>query len=228
MKQGDADLWYRDYWKRLREREKVIQELHAPRIHWFHSAGFNEVEQKIFEASRDRRRVLDFGAGDLQLKQKFLAAGFRGLYETMDASPEFSHTYTSLDQIHDRFDAIFCFEVIEHVTLNEYVRLLDRLDGLLETNGILAISTPNPLSSVPMWATDAGHIQQYPLADLVADLRLRGYSVIPYRVCLNHRPRGWAAIRFLVRRVLCYFLSVDYAEGLLLICTKVGAAKPNH
>src|SRR6476660_3550458 len=56
MKQGDSDLWYRDYWKRLRQREKVIQELRAPRIHWFHSNALNEVEQKIFEATRDRRR----------------------------------------------------------------------------------------------------------------------------------------------------------------------------
>jgi SAM-dependent methyltransferase len=135
-------------------------------------------------------------------------------------SLEDAHEYSSISQIIGRFDAILCLEVIEHMSLNDYVDLMDEFDKVLKPGGTLVIGTPNPLCVVPMWAGDPGHVQQFPLADLAADFVVRGYSVEAFRVRYGAWPKGIPKLRFLAMRVLCYLLSVDYAHGLVVIGTK--------
>jgi hypothetical protein len=160
---------------------------------------------------------LDYGAGDKPLKGKFVSAGFKGRYETLDMSAEDEHEYSSISQVTGQFDAILCLEVIEHMSLNDYVDLMDEFGSLLGLDGTLVIGTPNPLCVVPMWAGDPGHVQQYPLADLAADLVVRGYNVEAFRVRYGAWPNGLARLRFLAMRILCYLLSVDYAQGIVVI-----------
>lgn len=215
---SEVDKWYRDYWKRLRMREQLQATLRAPCIHWYWSAAMNEVEELLYRRTVGASRILDYGAGDGRLKGKFLMRGFKGQYETLDLSPENPHTYASLAEVVGRYDAIFCLEVIEHMSLNEYVELMDEFRRRLKIGGLLAVSTPNPLCVVPMWSLDAGHIQQFPLADLAADFVIRGYDIEAFRVRLGEAPTGWSRrARFFAQRALCYLLSVDYAHGLLVI-----------
>ena len=159
-------------------------EYRAPCLRWFHSERLNPAERVIFERVRAASRLLDFGAGDLRLKRKFIEAGFSGRYETLDISEEFPHEYTDLAQVRGPFGAILCLEVIEHLPLTAFESVIGRLCELLEPGGVLVLSTPNPLCVVPMWSRDSGHIQQYPLHDLIADFLARGLSADPYRVRL--------------------------------------------
>ena len=48
----------------------------------------NEMEQAIFNHTQHASRLLDYGAGDKRLKGKFVSAGFKGRYETLDMSAE--------------------------------------------------------------------------------------------------------------------------------------------
>jgi len=221
---SEVDLWYRDYWRRLQARERLFAVLRAPRLYWFWSDGFNEAEAVIFRRTRHLARILDFGAGEARLKAKFLAAGYQGEYHTLDLSTEPQHTYHDLSEVHGKYNAIFCLEVIEHMSLNEYIGLMDAFQRRLAPGGVLVVSTPNPLCVASMWALDAGHVQQYPLADLAADFQIRGYQTETYRICLGQRPTYWGAIKLWIGRLLCYFLNVDYAQGLLLIGAKQGPA----
>ncbi len=214
---SEVDKWYRNYWARHQAREVMYRTLRARCLSCEDCAGLNEMEQAIFNHTRHAGRLLDFGAGDKRLKSKFLAAGFQGRYETLDMSLEDQHEYSSVSQITGQFDAILCLEVIEHMSLNDYVDLMDEFEKLLNPGGTLVIGTPNPLCVVPMWAGDPGHVQQYPLADLAADFVVRGYSVEAFRVRYGAWPKGIPKLRFLAMRVLCYLLSVDYAHGLVVI-----------
>ncbi len=181
----------------------------------------NEYERVIFDRTRHATRLLDFGGGDNRLKRKFLAAGYGGRYETLDISSEGQHEYSSLSEIKGEFDAILCLEVIEHMSLNDYVDLMDAFGKILSPGGVLVISTPNPLCVVPMWAGDPGHVQQYPIADLAADFVIRDHDVEAFRVRYGAWPRGVRArLRFFAMRALCYLLSVDYAHGILVIGKK--------
>jgi SAM-dependent methyltransferase len=218
---SDVDKWYRNYWARHQARTIAYQTIIAKCVSCEASVDLNEYEQIIFDHTKTAERLLDFGAGDKALKKKFLAAGFRGIYETLDISSEDTHEYSALDQVLEKFDAILCLEVIEHMTLNEYVDLMDGFGEILKPGGILVISTPNPLCVVPMWSGDPGHISQFPLADLTADFMVRGYKVQTWRVRYGAWPRRvFDRLRFFCMRVLTYLQSVDYAQGLLVIGKK--------
>ena len=218
---SDVDKWYRNYWARHRARDVMHRTLRARCVSCEERAELNEYEQVIFDRTRHAARLLDYGGGDNRLKRKFQAAGFRGHYETLDISSEEQHDYSSLSEVNGLFDAILCLEVIEHMTLNEYVDLMDGLGQLLAPGGVLVLSTPNPLCVVPMWAGDPGHIQQYPIADLAADLVVRGHEVEAFRVRYGAWPRGVRPrLRFFAMRALCYLLSVDYAHGIVVIGKK--------
>ena len=115
---------------------------------------------------------------------------------------------------------------IEHISLNDYVDLMDAFGKLLRPGGVLAVSTPNPLCVVPMWAGDPGHVQQYPIADLAADFVIRGYEVEAFRVRYGAWPGGVRPrLRFFAVRALCYLLSVDYAQGIVVVGTKIKTRK---
>ena len=217
---SDVDKWYRDYWARHQARDVMYQTLRAPCLSCENCAELNEMERAIFDHTKNATRLLDYGAGDKRLKDKFLSAGFKGRYETLDISTEDKHEYSSIADVPGKFDAVLCLEVIEHMSLNDYVDLMDEFDKRIEPGGTLIIGTPNPLCVVPMWAGDPGHVQQYPIADLAADFVVRGYSVQAFRVRYGAWPKGLSWLRFLVMRILCYFLSVDYAHGIVVIGKK--------
>jgi SAM-dependent methyltransferase len=214
---SDVDKWYRNYWARHMARDVMNRTLRARCVSCEEGPELNEMEQAIFSRTRQATRLLDYGAGDKKLKAKFLAAGFKGRYETLDMSAEDAHEYSSISEVAGRFDAILCLEVIEHMSLNDYVDLMDEFGKLLSPGGTLVIGTPNPLCVVPMWAGDPGHVQQYPLADLAADFVVRGYEVEAFRVRYGAWPKGIPWLRFFAMRILCYLLSVDYAHGLVVI-----------
>jgi len=218
---SDVHKWYRDYWARHRARGVMYETLRARCLSCEDCPQLNEYEQVIFDRTCHSARLLDYGAGDNRLKRKFLAGGFRGRYETLDMSSEETHEYSSFLEVTGEFDAILCLEVIEHMSLNDYVDLMDAFGKLLVPGGVLVISTPNPLCVIPMWAGDPGHVQQYPIADLAADLVVRGLDVEAFRVRYGAWPRGITRrLRFLAMRVLCYLLNVDYAQGILIIGRK--------
>jgi predicted SAM-dependent methyltransferase len=218
---SDVDKWYRHYWARHQAREVMYRTLRARCLSSEDCPQLNEIEQVMFDRTRHAQRLLDFGAGDNRLKRKFQAGGFQGRYETLDLSTEEKHDYTSLSQVSGQFDAILCLEVVEHISLNDYVDLMDEFDKLILPGGTLIVSTPNPHCVVPMWAGDPGHVQQYPMADLGADFVIRGYQVEAFRVRYGRWPKGVSPrLRFFSMRVLCYLLSVDYANGLVMIGKK--------
>lgn len=227
---SDVDKWYRDYWARHQARDVMYKTLRARCVSCEDRPQLNEYEQIIFDRTRNAKRLLDYGGGDNRLKRKFLAAGFAGRYETLDISSEEKHEYSSLAEVDGLFDAIVCLEVIEHISLNDYVDLMDGFGRILAPGGTLVISTPNPLCIVPMWAGDPGHVQQYPIADLAADFVIRGYKVEAYRVRYGAWPTGITPrLRFFTMRALCYLQSVDYAQGIMVIGRKTSepAAAPS-
>jgi SAM-dependent methyltransferase len=224
---SDVDKWYRNYWARYQERLKLNVTLRAPCVSTSQDEELNEAQSIIFDRAQNSQRILDFGAGDNRLKRKFLTAGFRGSYETLDFGDSEGHTYSALSQVKGRFDTIICLEVIEHMSLNEYVDLMDEFGRLLNPGGLMVVSTPNALCVVPMWSLDTGHIQQYPLADLAADFVVRGFEVEAFRVWAGPWPNGIRKrIRLFVMRGLCYLLSVDYAHGILVIGKKTMRVAP--
>lgn len=216
---AESDRFSR-YWERLALRERAMA-IAAPCISWQRREDFNEVELEVWKRTRTSRRILDFGSGDQTLRQKFLAAGFAGKYETFDLSPEFPTTYHTVEEIQGEFDAVFCFEVIEHMPLEEGLALRERLVSLLGPGGWLMLSTPNPACILSPFSRDETHIHLYPLQDLLAWALAKGLEPEARRV-KHLPPRVTLAIhlRLAIQRVLCYLVGADRADCHLILARR--------
>ncbi|MGH9364102.1 MAG: class I SAM-dependent methyltransferase [Thermoanaerobaculia bacterium] len=193
----------------------------APCISWQRSDGLNEVERVIWERARAAGRLLDYGSGDQSLRRKFIAAGFTGKYETFDVSVEHPTTYRDPSAIRGPFDAVLCLEVIEHLPLEAGLALRDRLAGMVKPGGVLVLSTPNPGCILSPFARDETHVHLYPLMDLVTWAWSQGLDVEAWRVeLLPPKVSAGLRLRLLARRVLCYLMGADRADGLLVIGTR--------
>jgi hypothetical protein len=212
---------YGQYWRHKRAKEQAAT-LRRPVLRCFETAGLDETEALYFARCGQSTRILDVGAGDNRVKRKFVAAGYRGVYETVDVSTEFPHDYQRLEDVTGTYDGILLLDVIEHMPLEAFYALLARVQTLLRPGGVVVVSTPNPACIKSMWAGDITHIQQYPLNDLVAIFLMRGFSCEAYRVVyqqrerlnLLERGRGW-----LQKAIVTQLLGVDYADGLIVVAT---------
>src|SRR3989338_3824999 len=120
---------YQDYWKQ--RALLAAQSPHFPVITWWADEGLSESEQKIFDAVRGARHLLDVGAGDHRIRKKIERAGFSGTYHTQDVSGEHAHTFTDLSQATaGTYEAVLCLDVLEHLTLENGLALLGRMREL--------------------------------------------------------------------------------------------------
>jgi hypothetical protein len=200
----------------------------APRFsvaRWWATEGLSDIERVYFDAIRGAKSLLDVGAGDLRVRDKFVRAGFEGVYETQDVGGEFAHTYRSIDQVTRRYDAVLCLDVLEHLRLDDGLALLDRIVGLLEPGGVLVVQTPNGRCVRNPLGWDMTHRHLYNLADLWAHLRTLGLEADGYRIWFAPRrltPWGWARSTF-SRFVTTKVLGCDYADNIGVVARRRGA-----
>ncbi|MBM4044398.1 MAG: class I SAM-dependent methyltransferase, partial [Planctomycetes bacterium] len=150
--------------RQVRERFPDCWSLPVRKKHW----------DVIFDEVADGQRVLDVG-GDRKALDA-LKARLPGLtYKSMNVDRAQPHDYYSLDDVHEKFQAIFLFEVIEHLAFEEGVSLIQKLHGLLEPGGKLLLTTPNVCH--PHRFFDPTHKTAYRHDDLGALLMASGFEV---------------------------------------------------
>jgi SAM-dependent methyltransferase len=216
----DNNSPFSNYWKKIQLRQQAMS-IDAKCINWKFSTEFNEVEKLIWSKTKRAKRLLDYGSGDQSLKKKYMSAGFCGLYETFDITPEFETTWIDPDEIKGSFDAILCLEVIEHMPLEKGLILRENLFNLLAPGGWLILSTPNPACIRSPYAADETHVHLYPLHDLLAWALEKGLKpeakrikLLPEKITIPQR------LRLLFQKIMCYMIGVDRADGLLIMAFK--------
>jgi hypothetical protein len=210
------DPVYFQYW----QRKKLSATPPAfPVVRWWPEAGLSEAERAWIPAILDRGSLLDIGAGDLSVRQKILAAGFRGRYDTLDIGDEHAYTYRDLSQVPGSYGAILCIDVLEHLELKTGLGLLHRIRSLLEPGGVLVIQTPNSRCVRTAQAKDMTHVHSYNLPDLHAYLSCLGFQARGYRVAYSAPgpgPGRWL-LEKLGALVTTRLLGCDYADNILLV-----------
>ncbi|MBI4403378.1 MAG: class I SAM-dependent methyltransferase [Deltaproteobacteria bacterium] len=195
-----------------------------PVVRWYPSEQFCDIEAIYYSFVKSASQLLDFGAGDLSLKKKFLDAGFQGNYFTCDVSRNYRYDFQSIDEVVNSgriFDAVIVLEVIEHMTLDAFERFFPKLLSVIAPGGRLILSTSNAMHINGTWAGDITHVKTYPQADLWALLTLKGFNCVPYRIVWlpkHLNPLKYA--KYQINRILTHLLGVDYAVGICLLCTK--------
>ena len=214
------DKVYQNYWACKKLRAESLPRFYVKR--WWDTPGLSEIEQVFFDAVKNAESLLDVGAGDLRVMRKFRDAGFQGEYHTQDRGVEFPYDYQDLSEVNRTYQAILCFDVIEHLPLPAGIAMILRMVELLGPGGILVIQTPNSRCINNPLSWDMTHLHCYNVADLWAYLTALGLKTDGYRVAFEpQHPSLPSRIRSAVSKYLITaLLNSDYTGNIALISTK--------
>jgi SAM-dependent methyltransferase len=162
-------------------------------------------------------KVLDIGGSDGKFADKILA-NFPGSTKIiLDVDPHQAADYRSIDEIHETFDAIFLFEIIEHISPETADLILSRLPELIGPDGLLFISTPN-IYNPTLFLCDPTHIHYLSYDNLGGLLIQHGFKVLEIFRIYDAAPlKRWIRRLFLP---LFKIMNLDYASTILVIASK--------
>jgi SAM-dependent methyltransferase len=162
--------------------------------------------------------VLEIGAYDRKLEEKIKTQLPRVEYRSMDIDRSLYHDYYTMEEIKEKFDEILLFEVIEHLEVEEGIKLLQSIYELLRPGGKLILSTPNVMNPVRFW-DGVTHRVPYYYEELGGLLLRQGFEVIHiYRVFNN--PFFQYLVRVYLFSFLHRFLGIDFAKSILVVAKR--------
>ncbi len=172
----------------------------------------------MVENIRDGEKVLDIGASNRNLEGRLKRYYPNLIYKTMDVDREQSHDFYSLEEIREFFDVVFLFEVIEHLDLEEGLKLLKKAYDLLNEGGRLILTTPNVFNPSRFWR-DATHKVAYCYDELGGLLLSQGFQIkTMYRTYSDAFHRY--LFRLYVMAPLHRYLGIDFAKSILVVAEK--------
>lgn len=162
----------------------------------------------------DGMRVLEVGAGDRRFGKRLLSLRRDLDYRSFDIDRTTKQNYYRLEDIDGKFDCIFAFELIEHLSPEKGLALLRHLHGLLRPGGQLLLGTPNLYHPHRYWG-DITHKTPYKFEELGALLMMAGFD-LPRVFRLYHDAllRRWFRINIGVW--LHRYLDIDFAGTILI------------
>jgi SAM-dependent methyltransferase len=172
----------------------------------------------ILKNIQNGERVLDIGSSNRNLEGRLKKHYPNLIYKSMDIDPEQFHDYYSLEGIEEKFDGIFLFEVIEHLELEEGMKMLNKIYELLDKGGRLILTTPNTFNPGRFWR-DATHRVAYCYDELGGILLAQGFEIKEmYRTYSDAFHRY--LFRVYVMAPLHRYLGIDFAKSILVVAGK--------
>ena len=167
---------------------------------------------------RGKEKILDVGASTRRLGERIKKKHSAVTYKTMDIDRAKEHDYYGLDEIKEKFDVIVLSEVIEHISFQEGIDLLKRLNTLLLPGGRLIVSVPN-IHHPNAYLRDSDHKTPYSYEVLGAALINAGLKVKRlYRIYNDQFVRRF--IRLYLMSWLHRYLDVDFAKHVAAVAEK--------
>jgi SAM-dependent methyltransferase len=207
-----------EHWSRLYAFRQEIRKTY-PSV-WDIPLIKKELE-RLLPNIREGYRVLEVGAGDRRFEGKMKGRFQQVVYKSCDVDTETAQDYYAIEEIQDEFDFIFMFELVEHLSPEEGLAMLRRLNGILRVGGVILVGTPN-LYHPHRYFGDMTHKTPYKYEELGALMRLAGFENLrAYRMYNDSFLRRWLRIRLGV--LLHRYLDVDFAPTILM-----EGEKPSH
>lgn len=165
-----------------------------------------------------RRTVLEIGAGQRKLKDQLTQLYGEIQYKSFDIDQTNYHDYYDLEKIEGKFQLVCMFEVIEHLSIENAYRTLSRCHKLLESNGLMLITTPN-IYYPPAFLRDITHITPWAYDELAGFGKLIGFEVIDiFR--LYHDAWHRKIVRRFILHPVHKMLGIDYAKQIAVLFRK--------
>ena len=177
-----------------------------------------DYREPLAEFLRPGMKLLDVGANDRSLESYLdRLLSFEISYKSMDVDRSHVHDFYALEEIQGQFDAVACFEVVEHMTPAMALEFFCSVYHLLISKGRLFVSTPNVYHPMSFWS-DSTHITPFRFRHLAGWMATAGFSQFwGYLVCQLTWKKRWRYWRY---RGLLRLLNLDFAPGILVIAEK--------
>jgi SAM-dependent methyltransferase len=114
------------------------------------------------------------------------------------------------------FDGVMAFEVIEHLALNDAICFLRECHRVLESRGLLVLSTPNWLPRFSLWLhgnTDLTHKVYYNPVSIMRTLRQCGFDKVQLTSFMELRLRSKVSFGEMS-------VSTLFGLGMIVVCRK--------
>ncbi len=199
-------------WSELNEARRAI------RARWATNWNLPVVPRSMrYAAARIQSgwRVLDVGASDGRFGRRLTGVD----YKTLDIDPRVGADYADFDAVTDgdAFDAVACFEMIEHVTFDEARAVFAGIVRVLKPDGLLFISTPN-IHHPWSYLRSATHETPFCYDELGGLAICAGLTVDEVVRCHKDAWLKGLARRFL--QPLHRALGIDWAKSILMVARR--------
>jgi hypothetical protein len=164
-------------------------------------------------------KVLDVGAGVTKPLKQALALDDKN-YFSLDNDPEGKFDFTSFGEIPPgmKFDLIVLNQILEHLTIDESVIMIQHVDARLADRGHVFISVPNMQHPVRFWG-HALHITPWPYDHLYGLVRHCGLDVVAIARSNKFSPPLNPIKKFIIGTV-CEVFRIDWCDSILLVAKK--------
>lgn len=167
---------------------------------------------------RNGDKILDIGASTRDLEKRIKKHFPQIVYKSMDIDREVEHNYYSFDEIKEDFDVILLFEVIEHLDLEEGVKMLGKIHSLLKEGGYLILSTPNTFNPGRFWR-DATHRVAYCYDELGGLLLGQNFKIRGMYRTYNDAFHRYL-FRVYIMSLLHRYLGIDFAKSIIIVAER--------
>jgi O-antigen chain-terminating methyltransferase len=141
---------------------------------------------------KDGDFIFDFGCGDLGFFDEIKSArNYMKLIawdidsKSKKLAQKKKYEFKRISLVEDKsLDIITFFEVIEHITYREFVKIFNVFNKKLKTGGLLMISTPNPncLENINRFWNNIEHVKPYSKKAIADYLGEKNYKLIKYEL----------------------------------------------
>lgn len=177
----------------------------------------NELEG-ILKVVKDEDKILEIGASKRHLERALRKQRPNIIYKSLDIDKRLPQDYYSLNDIKEQFDVVIMIEVIEHLILEEGIKLLKKIREFLKENGKLVLTTPN-IYHPTRYFFDASHKVPYCYDEIGGILLFLGFKNIRvYRLFNDDFFRR--LFRLYIGKYLHKFLDVDFALSILITANR--------
>ena len=163
---------------------------------------------------RPGTRILEIGAGENRRGARLAADVPDAVAVSVDPDPQGDHDYADITEAGDGFDLVLALEVIEHLPVEDALKLLRAVRVRMRTGGVFVISTPN-VYCPGAWQRDCTHRTPFAWDELGGALLHTGFTVTGlYRVVQGNALRR---LRKAVFSPLGRALGIDHAVSIAAV-----------
>jgi len=167
---------------------------------------------------KDGEAVLEIGAFNRELEGRIKKYYSHILYKSMDIDPTYPHDYSSLEEVHEKFDLVLLFEVIEHLNVEEGREMIGRIYQILNPGGRVILTTPNVYTPGQYWK-DLTHCTAYHYEELGGMFLSERFELLGI-----YRLFSQPFLQFMIRVYLFYpvfrLLGIDFTKSSLLVAQR--------